>query len=211
LPKLAADLVSRQVSLIFTGGGSDPHHAVKGATTTIPLVFANGTDPVEAGLVNSLNHPGGNITGTTFLNNTVGGKEPEILRQLLPKPAAIAVLLNPKLSTAKSQLEDLQTAARILNLQIRTFYAGEESDFDGVFTSVVQLRAGGLVIGADAFFFSRYHQLVSLAIRNSVPTIYPWREAVLAGGLTSYGASVTNAYRLAGNYAGPYSQRGQAS
>jgi len=202
LPELAADLVRRRVSVIFTGGGSDPPLAVKAATTTIPILFANGTDPIEAGLVASLNRPGGNITGITFLNNTLGGKELEVLRQLLPKPAAIAVLLNPKLSTAKFQLEDLQTAARTLNLEIQPFYAGAEPDFDGVFTSLLQLRAGGLVIGADAFFFSRYHQLVALATLNSIPTIYPWREAVLAGGLASYGTSVTNAYRLAGNYAG---------
>jgi putative ABC transport system substrate-binding protein len=202
LPELAADLVRRRVSVIFTGGGSDPPLAVKAATPTIPIIFANGTDPVEAGLVASLNRPGSNITGITFLNNTLGGKELEVLHQLLLKPAAIALLLNPKLSTVKSQLEDLQTAGRTLNLQIRPFYAGTEPDFDGVFTSLVKLRAGGLVIGADAFFFSRYHQLVDLATRNSVPTIYPWREAVLAGGLVSYGASVTNAYHLAGNYAG---------
>jgi len=202
LPELAADIVRRQVSLIFAGGGSDPPLAVKAATPTIPILFANGTDPVEAGLVASLNRPGANITGITFLNNTLGGKELEVLRQLLPNPAAIAVLLNPKLSTAKSQLKDLQTAARTLNLQIHPLYAGAEPDFDGVFTSLVQLRAGGLVIGADAFFFSQYHELIVLATRNSVPTMYPWREAVLAGGLVSYGASVTNAYHLAGNYAG---------
>jgi len=202
LPDLVADLVRRQVSVIFAGGGSDPPLAAKAATQTIPILFANGTDPVEAGLVASLNRPGGNITGITFLNNTLGGKELEVLRQLLDKPAAIAVLLNPKLSTAGSQLNDLQGAARTLGLQVYSVYAGAERDFDAVFTSLVQLRAGGLVIGADAFFFSRHDRLVTLATRNSVPTIYPWREAVLAGGLVSYGASITNAYRLAGNYAG---------
>jgi putative tryptophan/tyrosine transport system substrate-binding protein len=118
LPELAADLVRRQVSVIFTGGGSDPCLAAKAATSKIPIVFANGTDPVEAGLVTSLNRPGGNITGITFLNNTLGPKEVEVLHELMPKATVVAVLLNPRLSTAASQLNDVQAAARALGLQI---------------------------------------------------------------------------------------------
>jgi putative tryptophan/tyrosine transport system substrate-binding protein len=202
LPELAADLVRRQVSVIFTGGGSDPSLAAKAATSKIPIVFANGTDPVEAGLVASLNRPGGNITGITFLNNTLGPKEVEAMHELVPKAAIIAVLLNPKLATAASQLKDVEMAARTLGLQVQVLHASMEPDLDMVFASLLQLRVGGLAIGADAFFFSRRDQLVGLATRYSVPTVYPWREAVTAGGLVSYGASVTDAYRLAGIYAG---------
>jgi putative tryptophan/tyrosine transport system substrate-binding protein len=200
LPELAADLVRRQVSVIFTGGGSDPSLAAKSATSKIPIVFAN--DPVEAGLVASLNRPGGNITGITFLNNTLGPKEVEAMHELAPKAAVIAVLINPKLSTAASQLKDVEMAARALGLQVQVLHASMEHDLDMVFASLPQLRVGGLAIGADAFFFSRRDQLVGLATRYSVPTVYPWREAVTAGGLVSYGASITDAYRLAGIYTG---------
>jgi len=202
LPELAADLVRGQVSVIFTGGGSDPSLAAKAATSKTPIVFANGTDPVEAGLVASLNRPGGNITGITFLNNTLGPKEVEVIHELAPKAAVVAVLLNPKLATAASQLKDVEMAARALGLQVQVLHASMEHDLDMVFASLLQLRAGGLAIGADAFFFSRRDQLVALAARYSVPTVYPWREAVTAGGLVSYGASVTDAYRLAGIYTG---------
>jgi putative ABC transport system substrate-binding protein len=202
LPELATDLARRQVSVLFTGGGSDPCLAAKSATSKIPIVFANGTDPVEAGLVASLNRPGGNITGITFLNNTLGPKEIEALHELEPKVAIVAVLLNPKLSTAASQLKDMQAAAQVLGLQIQVFHASTEQEIDTVFASLIQAQAGGLVIGADAFFFSRRDRLVALARRYSVPTIYPWREAVAAGGLMSYGASLTDAYRLAGIYTG---------
>jgi ABC-type uncharacterized transport system substrate-binding protein len=202
LPELAADLVRRQVSVIFTGGGSDPSLAAKSATSKIPIVFANGTDPVEAGLVASLNRPGGNITGITFLNNTLGPKEVEAMHELAPKAAVIAVLLNPKLSSAAFQLKDVEMAARALGLQVQVLHASMERDLDMVFASLLQLRVGGLAIGADAFFFSRREQLVGLATRYSVPTVYPWREAVTAGGLVSYGASITDAYRLAGIYTG---------
>jgi putative tryptophan/tyrosine transport system substrate-binding protein len=202
LPELAADLVRRQVSVIFTGGGSDPSLAAKAATSKIPIVFANGTDPVEAGLVASLNRPGGNVTGITFLNNTLGPKEVEAMHELVPKAAVIAVLLNPKLSTAASQLKDVEMAARALGLQVQVLHASMEQDLDMVFASLLQLRVGGLAIGADAFFFSRRDQLVGLATRYSVPTVYPWREAVTAGGLVSYGTSITDAYRLAGIYTG---------
>jgi putative ABC transport system substrate-binding protein len=200
LPDLAADLVRREVSVMFTGGGSDACLAAKGATSKIPIVFANGTDPVEAGLVASFDRPGGNVTGISFLVDTLGPKELETLHEVVPKAALIAVLLNPKLSTAASQLQDMQEAARALSRQIGVFHASTESDIDIIFASLVQQQAGGLVIGANSFLFSRRDQLVSLATRYSVPTVYPWREAVAAGGLVSYGASVTDAYRLAGIY-----------
>ena len=187
---------------MFTGGGSDTCLAAKAATSKIPIVFANGTDPVEAGLVASLNRPGGNVTGITFLIDTLGPKELEVLHEVVPKAALVAVLLNPKLSNSASQLQNVQEAARVLSRQIQVFHATTASEIDMVFSSLVQHQAGGLLIGANSFFFSRRDQLVDLAARYAIPTIYPWREAVAAGGLVSYGASITDAYRLAGICAG---------
>ena len=201
LPELAADLVRRQVSVIFAGGGSEPALAAKAVTSEIPIVFANGVDPVEVGLVASLNRPGANITGITFLINTLGHKELEMLHELQPK-GAIAVLLNPDLATVTSQSNDIREAARALGLQVDAFHASTEHEIDTVFASLAKARIAGLVIGANAFFFSRRNQFVELAARYSIPTVYPWREAVVGGGLVSYGASVTDAYRLAGTYTG---------
>jgi putative ABC transport system substrate-binding protein len=202
LPELAADLVRHQVSVIFAGGGLDPSLAAKAATSKIPIVFANGTDPVEAGLIVSLDHPGANITGITFLLNTLGPKEFEVLHELVPKAPLVAALINPKSSTAMSQLKDMQDTARAVDQKILIFQASTDREIDTVFTSLVEHHLDGLVIGADAFFFSRRDQFVGLATSRSIPTVYPWREAVVAGGLASYGASVTDAYRLAGVYVG---------
>ena len=202
LPELAADLVRRQVSVIFAGGGAEPALAAKAATSKIPIVFANGVDPVEFGLVASLNRPGGNITGVSFLINTLGPKELEALHDLRPQATVIAALINPDLATTASQSKDIEMAARALGLQVRIWHASTEGEIETVFTSLPQIQAGGLVIGANAFFFSRRDQLVGLAARYSVPTVYPWREAVVAGGLMSYGSNVTDAYRTAGNYVG---------
>jgi putative tryptophan/tyrosine transport system substrate-binding protein len=201
LPELAADLVRRQVSVIFAGGGSEPALAAKAATSEIPIVFASGVDPVEVGLVASLNRPGGNITGITFLINTLGHKELEMLHDLQLK-GAIAVLLNPDLATVAAQSNDLQEAAHALRLQVDVFHASTEHEIDTAFAAFADARIAGLVIAANAFFFSRRNQFVELATRYSIPTIYPWREAVVGGGLISYGASVTDAYRLAGTYTG---------
>jgi putative tryptophan/tyrosine transport system substrate-binding protein len=202
LPELAADLVRRQVSVIFAGGGAEPALAAKAAPSKIPIVFANGVDPVEVGLVASLNRPGGNITGVSFLINTLGPKELEALHDLRPQATVIAALINPDLATTASQSKDIEMAARALGLQVRIWHASTEGEIETVFTSLPQIQAGGLVIGANAFFFSRRDQLVGLAARYSVPTVYPWREAVVAGGLMSYGSNVTDAYRTAGNYVG---------
>ncbi len=202
LSDLAADLVRREVSLMFAGGGSDACLAAKAATSKIPIVFANGTDPVEAGLVAGLDRPGGNVTGITFLIDTLGHKELELLDEIVPKSAVVAVLINPTLANAASQLRDVQDAARALSRQIHVFRASTASGIDTAFASLVQFQAGGLVIGANSFLFTQREQLLTLAARYSIPTIYPWREAVVAGGLASYGASVADAYRLAGIYAG---------
>jgi putative ABC transport system substrate-binding protein len=200
LPELAADLVRRQVSVIFAGGGAEPALVAKAATSKIPIVFANGVDPVEVGLVASLNRPGENITGVTFLINTLGPKELEALHDLRPQATVIAALINPNLATTASQSKDAEMAAHALGLQVHVLNASTEREIETVFESLPKVQAGGLVIGANAFFFSRRDQLVGLATRYSVPTVYPWREAVMAGGLMSYGANVTDAYRLAGNY-----------
>jgi putative tryptophan/tyrosine transport system substrate-binding protein len=198
LLELAAELVRRQVRVIFAGGGSEPAFAAKAATSLIPIVFATGGDPVKVGLVESLNRPGGNITGVTFLLNTLGPKELEILHQLQPKATVIAVLLNPNLATTASQSRDVQTAASTLGLEAHVFHASTESDIETVFASIDQMRAGGMLVGADAFLFSRRDQLIRMAARYSIATVYPWREAVMAGGLASYGTNITDAYALAG-------------
>jgi putative ABC transport system substrate-binding protein len=202
LAELAADLVDRQVSLIFAGGGPEPALAAKAATSTIPIVFASGVDPVEVGLVASLSRPGGNITGVSFLINTLGPKELEALHTLRPQATVVAALINPDLATTVSQSNGLEMAASTLGLQIRLLHARTEREIETVFASLPQMQLGGLVIGANAFFFSRRNQVVELAARYSVPTVYPWREAVVAGGLMSYGANVTDAYRIAGRYVG---------
>jgi putative ABC transport system substrate-binding protein len=201
LPELAADLVRRRVSVIFAGGGSEPAFAAKAATSQIPIVFATGGDPVKVGLVPSLNRPGGNVTGVSFLLNSLGSKELDILHQLQPRATAIAVLLNPNLATTASQARDVQAAASALRRDVRVFHASTESDIDSVFAAIDQMRAGGLLVGADAFLFSRRDQLVQLAARYSIATVYPWREAVLAGGLASYGTNIADAYAVAGTFA----------
>ena len=203
LPELAADLVRRQVSLIFAGGGPEPALAAKAAATSkIPIVFASGVDPIEVGLVASLSRPGGNITGVSFLINTLGPKELEALHTLRPRATVIAALINPDLATTVLQSNDVEMAASTLGLRVRILHARTEGEIETVFTSLSQMQLGGLVIGANAFFFSRRDQLVGLATRYSIPTVYPWREAVVAGGLMSYGANVTDAYRVAGHYVG---------
>ena len=202
LPELAADLVRRQVSVIFAGGGAEPALAAKAATSKIPIVFASGVDPVEVGLVASLSRPGGNITGVSFLINTLGPKELEALHELRPQATVIAALINPDLATTASQAKDVEMAAPALGLQVRVLHASTEREIEAVFDSLAQVQAGGLVIGANAFFLRHRNQLVELAARYSVPTVYPWREAVVAGGLMSYGANVADAYRLAGDYTG---------
>jgi putative tryptophan/tyrosine transport system substrate-binding protein len=200
LPELAADLVRRQVSTIFAGGGLEPAIAAKAATSQIPIVFATGGDPVKAGLVESLNRPGSNITGVTFLVNALGPKELEILRQVQPKATVVAALLNPNLATTALQSRDVQAAASALGLEVYVAHASTEDDIEGVFASIAKKRISGMLVGADAFLFSHRDQLVRLAAHYSIATVYPWREAVLAGGLASYGTNITDAYALAGTF-----------
>ena len=202
LPALAADLVRRQVAVIAAAGVPVALLA-KRATTAIPIVFTTAGDPVALGLVASLNRPGGNLTGVTNLNVEVGPKRLEILRELAPTATIIALLINPTNPIGETQSRDLQAAARTLGLQLHVLQASTERDFDTVFATLIQLRAGALVISPDIFFTARSEQLATLTVRHAVPTISSeGRKFVLAGGLMSYGGSLTDAYRLAGIYAG---------
>jgi ABC-type uncharacterized transport system substrate-binding protein len=202
LPAMAADLVRRRVAVIAANGGTPSALAAKAATTTIPTVFYVAVDPVGVGLVASLNRPGGNLTGVTQLGVEIGPKRLELLHELLPTARTIALLVNPTSPLAEPLQKDLEAAARTLGLQIHVLRASAERDFDKAFAMLVQLRAGGLVIGADAFFSSRSDQLAALALRYAVPTIYQYRDFAAAGGLMSYGGSNTDNYRLVGVYTG---------
>jgi putative ABC transport system substrate-binding protein len=173
--------------------------AAKAATTTIPIVFEMASDPVRLGLVASLSRPGGNITGVTNANVGIAPKRLQLLHELVP----MALLVNPAHPTlAETNTKELQAAARALGLELHVLNASTERDFDEVFTKLIQLRAGGLVIGPDTFFTSRREQLASLTVRHAVPSIYQNREFAAAGGLLSYGADTADAYRLTGNYVG---------
>ncbi len=203
LPALVADLVRRQVTVIAALEITHGALAAKAATTTIPIVFYTGADPVAVGLVASLNRPGGNVTGLTSLNVEVGPKRLELLHELVPTATIIALLVNPTNPTiAEIESRDAQTAARTFGLQLHVLHASTERNFDEVFATLAQLRAGGLVIGPDAFFNGRSEQLAALALRHAVPAIFQFREFVAAGGLMSYGGSLTEVYRLAGVYTG---------
>jgi putative ABC transport system substrate-binding protein len=201
LPALAADLVQRQVALIAANGPAA--QAAKAATTTIPIVFTAGFDPVGVGLVATLNRPGGNVTGVSILDVELGPKRLELLHEVAPAATLVAVLLNPTdPARAETTLRDLQAAAHSLGLSVHALYAGTDGDFDAVFASLSPSRAGGLVIGGEPFFNSRTERLGALTIRHKVPAIYQFRTFAAAGGLASYGAGLTDAYRQCGLYAG---------
>jgi putative ABC transport system substrate-binding protein len=202
LSALAADLVSRQVAVIVAPGGAPAALAAKSATTTIPIVFEMGADPIAMGLVGSLNRPGGNLTGVSSLNVEVTPKRLEILHELVPTAAVLAVLVNPTSPTADSQLRNLQAAANTLGLQLHVLHASTERDFDTVFATLLRLRAGGLVVASDTFFATHSEQLAALTVRHAVPAIHQSRDFSTAGGLTSYGGSFVESHRQAGVYTG---------
>jgi putative ABC transport system substrate-binding protein len=201
LPALAADLVGRKVDLIMAN--SPPSAlAAKSATSTIPIVFRGGADPVGDGLVASLARPRGNLTGVGFGGADLTSKRLELLSELVPRVGVIALLVNPNVATAESVIRDVQEAARTKGLQLHVLKASSESEIDTAFASLVQLHAGALVVSADPFLSNRREQLVALASRHAVPAIYAWREFAASGGLISYGPSLTAALRLIGIYAG---------
>jgi len=201
LPELAADLVQRQVTVI-TATAIPAALAAKAATATIPIVFEIGSDPVQLGLVGSLSRPGSNLTGITGLNVEVAPKRLELLHEVIPTATVMALLVNPTNPAAKSQLAIVLSAAHNLGLDLRVLNASSESDFDGAFANLKQMRLGGLVISSDPFFTARQEQLGALALRHGTPAIYENRPFVAAGGLMGYGGSLTDSYHLAGVYTG---------
>jgi putative tryptophan/tyrosine transport system substrate-binding protein len=202
LPALVADLIRRQVSVIAANSPA-PVMAAKAATITIPIVFATGYDPVAAGLVASLARPGGNLTGVTTLTAEVGPKRVELLHEVMPAATSIGLLVNPAAGSFRETITtDLQAAARKRGLHFHLLHANTVRDFDTVFATLAQLRVGGLVIGSDPFFNSQSEQLAALAIRHAMPAIYQYREFAAAGGLMSYGGSLTDMYRQVGVHTG---------
>jgi putative tryptophan/tyrosine transport system substrate-binding protein len=202
LPALAADLVNRQVDVIAAPGGAPIALAAKSATTTIPIVFEMGGDPVTLGVVGSLSRPGGNITGVSSLSVEVSRKRLEFMHEVLPTTALFAVVVNPTSPTAPSQLRNLHTAADALGVQLHVLHASTEQEFDTAFTISPQLPAGGLVFSSDPYFANRSQQLAALAVRHAVPAITQSRDFPIAGGLMSYGGDFTQSHRQAGIYAG---------
>ena len=200
LPALAADLVRRRADVIAANQISA--EAAKAATATIPIVFTTALDPVQLGLVAALNRPGGNLTGVTTLNVELLPKRIELLHQLSPNATDLALLVNSTNPSAGALSRDAHAAARSLGLQLHVLEASSESDFEPAFTKLALIRVGGLVIGPDPFFVGRSAQLAALALRKAVPAVFEFRQFVSAGGLMSYGGSLTDVYRLAGVYVG---------
>ena len=202
LPALAADLVGRKVDVIATSGGKSSAVAAKNSTATIPIVFEVGSNPVELGLVASFSRPSGNLTGITILTGELMPKRLELLSELVPQARVIALLVNPNAPGAERMIKNVGEAARAKGVQLPLLNASVEGEFENAFASLVQLQAGALLVGNDVFFFSRRDQLVALASRHAVPAMYEWREFTEAGGLISYGTSVTGMYRQFGAYVG---------
>jgi putative ABC transport system substrate-binding protein len=202
LPALASELVARRVTVIAAAGGNVSGLGAKAATSTIPIVFIVGDDPVKLGLVSSINRPGGNATGMSVFTTELGAKRLELLLELLPKAAVIALLINPNYQGAGAEAVAVKAAARDIGRQILILNASSERDIETVFATLVPKHVDALLIDADALFVSRRDQIVALAARHSVPAIYDLREFAAAGGLMSYGTSLTDAYRRLGIYAG---------
>jgi putative ABC transport system substrate-binding protein len=201
LVTLAGDIVGRRVAVIVTTGGGATALAAYAATTTIPIVFVNGVDPVTSGLVMSLNRPGGNATGVYIFQQVLEGKRLGLLRELVPSAASIAVLLNPTNANFQAQLRGVQDAARVLGQQVSILSASTERDIDVAFATVTESNARALLVGSDPFFNNERDQVIALAARRAIPAIYEGREFATAGGLASYGTSLANAHRQAGIYA----------
>jgi putative ABC transport system substrate-binding protein len=202
LQTLAADLVRRQVAVIAATGGSISAHAVKAATSTIPIVFNVGEDPIRSGLIASFSRPGGNITGVNTLSPELEPKRLGLLRELVPQATSIAVLLNPTNPDADLQRRDVQAAATAIRQHLRIFNASNQSDFDTAFAAIVQQRIDALLVGNDALFNNQREQIIALAARHAVPTMYAFRSFAESGGLMSYGTNLVDVYRQVGLYVG---------
>jgi len=202
LPELAAELVRGQVALIAATGGEPSPLAAKAATTTIPIVFTLGGDPVETGLVASLARPGGNLTGTTIMAVEMGPKRLDFIRQLVPDATTVAMLINPNFPTAVAEARGVQDAARPLGIQIDVLNARTSSEIDAAFAMLLQQKIRALMVGTDPLLLGQRDQITALAARHAVPTMYFLREFVQAGGLISYGPDIRRGYRQAGVYAG---------
>ena len=200
LPALAAELIRRPVAVLATA--SSAALVAKAATTTVPILFTGGGDPVRQGLVTSLNRPGGNVTGVTFLAGQLGTKRLELLRQIVPKATTVGVLVIPNFTESEDERRDLQTAAQIIGQQLIVFDVSNERDIDQAFASFAQRGVGAVVVGSGAFLTSKRNEVVALAARHALPASYSLREFADAGGLMSYGTSITDAYRQIGVYAG---------
>jgi ABC-type uncharacterized transport system substrate-binding protein len=201
VPALAAELVRRPVAVIATSG-TPAAPAAKAATATIPIVFLFAGDPVASDLVISLNRPGGNVTGVSFMIAELGAKKLELLREQVPTAAAIALLVNPGNPVGASELTDVEAAAHVIGQQIQILNASNDSDLEAISAMLTQQRPGALLVGSDPFLLTRQQQIVSLAARHRLPALYPLREYVLAGGLMSYGTSLAEAFRQGGTYVG---------
>jgi ABC-type uncharacterized transport system substrate-binding protein len=202
LPAMAADLIRRQVTILVTGGGPATALAAKAATTTTPIVFVTGDDPVKHGLVASINRPGGNLTGAAFFNVALVAKRFELIRELVPQASSFAFLADPKNPETEIESKDLQTAVHAAHQKLTIVSSPDESGFEGIFANLAQQRVDALLVASGPFLFGRRGQLISLAARHKIPTIYPIREYVTPGGLISYGNSIPDAYRQVGVYAG---------
>jgi putative ABC transport system substrate-binding protein len=202
VPALTLDLIRRRVDVLFASGGDVPILVAKGGTTTIPIVFITASDPVAMGFVASLNRPGGNVTGVTSIAGELGPKRVELVRELLPKAAAVGLVLNPDIPNAELDAAEMQAAARRVGLQTHLLRATSDQEIEAAFEKLVELKIDALLVIPDPSFQSRRDLFARLAARYAVPAIYYSREYVVAGGLVSYGASFTGAFRQAGNYVG---------
>jgi putative ABC transport system substrate-binding protein len=202
LPEMAAELARRPVAVLVTVGGEPAALAAKAATPTVPIIFMVGGDPVKLGLVASYNRPGGNATGFNLLTETMEPKQLSIVRELLPQAPSIAVLVNPKFPPAQMQSREIEAAARTIRLQTEFFHASTVGDIEAAFTSIAEQDIPALIVATDPFFVSRRDDLIALAARHSLPTIYGFRDIAVAGGLMSYGVDLADVYRQQGLYAG---------
>ena len=200
LPEMAADLVRHHVAVIVTTGGPSTVFAAKAATSSIPIVFISGTDPVDSGLVSNLSRPDANLTGVYVLTTLLSAKRQELLHELVPAAAVVAMLINPSSAQSRFEVPEVQAAADKIGQRLRILTASTDAEIDAAFATLVEQRIAGLLVQGDVFFTSRRDQLVLMTTRHAVPTIFAWREFVTAGGLMSYGGSLQDGYRLGGTY-----------